>query len=130
MKQLGVTSADQSAGKRRVVSPRDTRHAFHTPHTGDAHARIDRVHNHNSRATTGSTTRRELRSRKTRADGYEHKVKSRNKKATLAPCCGLGGGGLKVAHIPPALVRVRSGQTRLRIRPLKAALALFAQISS
>ena len=93
MKQLGVTSADQGAGKRRVVSPRDTRHAFHTPHTGDAHARIDRVHNHNSRATTGSTTRRELRNRKTHADRYEHKVKSRNNKATCILRSDLGGGG-------------------------------------
>jgi hypothetical protein len=88
------------------------------------------VHNHNSRATTGSMTRRELRSRKTRADGYEHKVKSRNNQATPAPCRGQGGGGLTVAHIPPALVRVRSGQTRLRIRPLEYALVLSAQISS
>ena len=74
--------ASSGAGKRRVVSPRDTRHASHTPHTGDAHARIDRVHNHRSQATTGSTTRRELRNRKTHADRYEHKVKSRNNKAT------------------------------------------------
>jgi len=87
MKQLGVTSADQGVGKLRVVSPRDTRHASHTPNTGDALARIDRVHNRNSRATTGSTTRRELRNRelrnrKTPADRYEHKVKSHNNKAT------------------------------------------------
>ena len=82
MKQLGVTSADQGVGKLRVVSPRDTRHASQTPNTGDALARIDRVHNRNSRATTGSTTRRELRNRKTPADKYEHKVKSHNNKAT------------------------------------------------
>src|SRR6516164_6696502 len=92
MKQLGVTSADQGARKLRVVSPRDTRHASHTPHTGNALARIDRVHNRNSRATTGSTTRRELRNRKTPADRYEYKVKSHNNKATLALRSGLGGG--------------------------------------
>ena len=77
-KQAANSSTEQGAGKRRVVSPRDTRHASRTPHTGDAHARIGRVHNHNSRATTGPTPYRPAVAPQRR---YEHKVKSRSNKA-------------------------------------------------
>ena len=86
--------------QRRVVNHRDTRQASDTLDTEDAHARNYRLHNHNSRATTGSMTRRELRSRKTRADGYEHKVKSRNNKATCILQSGRGGGGEPCAFAP------------------------------
>jgi hypothetical protein len=61
------------------LSPRDTRRASHTLPTGDARAQIDRVHNHNSRATTGPTPCRPGAAPQQR---YEHKVKSRNNKAT------------------------------------------------
>jgi hypothetical protein len=62
-----------------VVSRRDTRPASHTLPTGDARAQIDRVHNHSSRATTGPTPCRPGAAPQQR---YEHKVKSRNNKAT------------------------------------------------
>src|SRR4029077_12083205 len=61
--------------QRRVFSPRDTRNAWDTPHTEDAHAQIGHLHNHKSRATTGPTPCRPGAAPQQR---YEHKVKRRN----------------------------------------------------
>jgi hypothetical protein len=85
-----MSSTDQGGGKRRVFSLRDTRNASNTPNNVDAHARIDRVHNHNSRATTGP--RPGLRSHKTPTDGYEHKANSRNNEIPTCPRSLVGGG--------------------------------------
>ena len=79
MKARGTVCLRSSPRASSVFSPRDTRNTSDNRPSAEAHAQIGRVHNRNSRATTGPTPYRPAVAPQRR---YEHKVKSRSNKAT------------------------------------------------
>jgi hypothetical protein len=125
-KRTVYSSIDHGGAKRRVFSLRDTRNASNTLHNEDAHARIDRVHNRNSRATTGP--RPGPRSRKTSTHGYEHRVNSRNNEARAwisRSDLGSGGGPRAFLRRMPAGESEQSGRARPHSQ---ACLGLWARL--